>query len=283
MSSHICLLCNTELLDNLISCSGKCNKFFHYTCIGMTRTTFDVYKKVDGLRWQCSDCMNDFKSVWSKLEELSTTVNEIKTMISLGGMVKSAINEVFCINSQTIRPTDNQRVPSTDQQITTKNKRGGNKRRQGKRKRIAPSSTPINVSVIQTTSSSQSQTTIIPSETSTVSTESTVIPNVSSAHQIRAAEKRTYLWLNGFHNETTVDQVTKLVANVMKVNEPDVICRSLKSTRRVYTEFDQISFRVGLKTTDVKDALTTDRWPKGIVCKLFKSKNSNNRQPVKLG
>lgn len=82
--------------------------------------------------------MNDFKSVWSKLEELSTTVNEIKTMISLGGMIKSAINEVFCNNSPTVRSTDTQCVPSTDQQIATMNNRRGNKRRQGKRKRIVP-------------------------------------------------------------------------------------------------------------------------------------------------
>lgn len=138
---------------------------------------------------------------------------------------------------------------------------------------------------------SQSQTlTTQPSHVSlTTSTEATVVPNENdiddrgSNHPIRIAEKRTYLWLNGFHHETTSNQVVKLVASTMRIQEPDVICRSLKSSRRSYTEFDQISFRVGIKSTDLKDALTTDRWPNGIVCKLFKSKNSNNRQPVKLG
>lgn len=69
----------------------------------------------------------------------------------------------------------------------------------------------------------------------------------------------------------------------MKVREADVICRSLKSSRRTYTEFDSISFRVGLRAVDVKDALTAGKWPKGVACKLFKSKNLEVRQPVKLG
>lgn len=107
--------------------------------------------------------------------------------------------------------------------------------------------------------------------------------NISQSQVIRTAEQRTYLWLNGFHHETTTDQVIKLVSSTMKVREADVICRSLKSSRRSYAEYDHISFRVRLKSTAVKDALSADKWPKGVACKLFKSKNSNVRQPVKLG
>lgn len=107
--------------------------------------------------------------------------------------------------------------------------------------------------------------------------------HVQSGQTIRTAESRTYLWLNGFHHDTSTEQIIKLVATTMNVQECDVICRSLKSNRRTYTDFDQVSFRVGVKSSDAKDALTTDRWPKGIMCKLFKSKNSKNRQPVRLG
>lgn len=292
MSTQNCLLCNTELLENLISCSGRCNKFFHYTCVGLTRTTFDVYKKVDGLRWQCTDCTNDFKGIWSKLDDLSTTVNEIKSMISLGGLVKAAISEVFRDNGPVICSSVNQHVPSVDrhmqkQQRSVKKNHGKSKRPKGKRKKIAQSSTP-NVSIIQSTTSMHSQTlsTHSPLDSESVSSNATVVPNTvpdRSDQMIRTAEKRTYLWLNGFHHESTSNQVINLVASTMNVQGSEIVCRSLKSSRRNYTDFDQISFRIGLKSSDVKDALTTDRWPKGVVCKLFNSKNSNIRQPVKLG
>ncbi|KAJ6643667.1 hypothetical protein Bhyg_08631 [Pseudolycoriella hygida] len=97
---------------------------------------------------------------------------------------------------------------------------------------------------------------------------------------VRTAESRTYLWLSGFHHQTTTAQIIDLVAATLAVKGHDIICRSLKSSRRTYTDFDKVSFRVGLKSSDLKDSLTKDIWPKGVICKLLKSKNYNNRQPV---
>lgn len=274
MSTQICPLCNTELLDNLISCSGRCNKFFHYTCVGLSRTTFDVYKKVEGLRWQCTDCTNDFKGIWSKLDELAKSVNDMKSMISVSGMVKAAVREVFRDNKPASCSSVNPNIQSTES-----HERKG-KRKRNNRKKVPQSSTPINVSTIQPTASLQSLSqTTDPSAESSANT--TVVPN--DIQTIRTAEKRLYLWLNGFHHDTTSQQVIKLVASTLCIQESEVICRSLKSSRRTYTDFDQISFRVGLKESVIGDGLSADRWPKGVICKLFKSKNSINRQPVKLG
>lgn len=277
MDNNTCMLCNTALVDNLIRCSGRCNRFFHYTCAGMSRTMFDGYKKVEGLRWQCSDCINDLKVIWSKLDELVLAVNEIRSTISLGSLVKSAISDVFRDRDPSFKPSENNNCGSLAEctaQSFVKSKNKKKKRRANGKNRLK-SSTPVNGTVIQTTLASQS------------SSERTIVgtPSIDSAstQTIRNAENRTYLWLNGFHHQTTSKQIIDLVAKTMNVSGTDVICRSLKSSRRTYSDGDPISFRVGLKTADVKDALTTDRWPKGVMCKLFNSKNSNARQPVVLG
>lgn len=280
MATNICSLCNTELIDNLISCSGRCSKFFHYTCVGMTRTTFDVYKKVEGLRWQCSECINEFKGIWGKLDDLTTMVNEIKSMINLCGLVKSAVTDVLRDLNPTIRSPDAQPAKHLGQH----NVITGSKRRKSKRKRNTMSSTPVNAGINHTAIEHQIP---LPHESSVVSSNDTIIATnantASSEQSIRTADTRTYLWLNGFHHETTTNQIVNLVAKTMDINESDIICRSLKSGKRSYTEFDQVSFRVGLKSTDLKDALTTKKWPRGVICKSFNSKNYNKRQPVILG
>lgn len=285
MGTHICSLCNTELLDNLISCSGRCSEFFHYTCIGMSRTAFEAYKKVEGLRWQCRECLNEFKGIWNKLDDLTTIVNEVKTMINLCGMVKTAIGEAFSDNYTVIRsPKESIDAPKVRLEHPVANEKV---KRRRKNKRKVTSSTPINGSSDHTIMQSDMHSSAIDLLESTVvrvnnTVAQTVQCNTSQSQVIRTAEKRTYLWLNGFHHETTTDQVIKLVSITMDVREADVICRSLKSSRRSYAELDHISFRVGLKSSDVKDALSAGKWPKGVACKLFKSKNSNVRQPVIL-
>lgn len=97
--------------------------------------------------------------------------------------------------------------------------------------------------------------------------------NVITNHGIRIAEKRTYLCLSGFHHTSTTQQVSSFVSRVLGLSEGDVICRSLKSGRRTYTDFHHISFRIGLRSTHIADALQQDKWPAGISCKLFNSKN----------
>lgn len=284
MATNICSLCNTELLDNLISCSGRCNKFFHYTCVGISRSIFDGYKKINGLRWQCPDCINEFNGIWTKLDDLTTVVNEIKTMINLCGLVKSTISEALRDHDSIIRSSDNICNSPTnrhEQQVVEKR----TKHRRSKGKKNTKSSKPVNSTIIQTTTGVPLAHVVL--ESSIESSNNTVVatPTIDndSSQTIRTAESRTYLWFNGFHHETTTNQIINLVSRTMSVQRSDIICRSLKSSRRTYTEFDQVSFRVGFKSTDLKDALTTDRWPKGVVSKLFKSKNSSNRQPVKLG
>lgn len=110
------------------------------------------------------------------------TVNEIKSMISLGGLVKGAISEVFRDNGPVIC-SFNQHVPSADrhmqeQQLSVKKNHGKSKRPKGKRKKIAQSSTP-NVSIIQSTTSMHSQTlsTHAPLDSESVSSNATVVPN----------------------------------------------------------------------------------------------------------
>lgn len=284
MATNMCSVCNTELLDNLIFCYGRCNKFFHYTCIGMSRTIFDGYKKVEGLRWQCPDCINEFNGIWAKLDDLTTLVNEIKTTINLYGMVKSAIGEVLRDKNFADHSSEMPYIPSTDRpEEPTLNK---NKRKRKKRQNNQ-SSTPLNTHILESTSHTGDP--ILPTVNLDSSVESsnniTIVQSTdsSTSRTIRTAENRTYLWLNGFHHQTTTNQIIDMVVNTMEVREADIICRSLKSSRRTYTELDRISFRVGLKAADVKDALTAGKWPNGVVCKLFKSKNLEVRQPVKLG
>lgn len=96
MTKSLCTLCNTELLDNLILCAGRCNKYFHYTCVVFSRTVFDGYKRVSGsLKWQCTNCLDDFNSLFTKLEDLTVLVGELKSSINMYGLVKSTIVDVF--------------------------------------------------------------------------------------------------------------------------------------------------------------------------------------------
>lgn len=246
----------------------------HYTCIGFTRNTVEIYKKIDGLKWQCKTCSNEFKVIWTKLEELVSCVSEIKSMINLCGMVKTAIDEAFqakCPNScssegNTATHPDHHKQTASGKTV---------KRQPPKKKKKKPSksSTPVSSTFIQTTTP-QTQSNQSAVKSSIESVTDTVIQadanDGNSTHGIRTVETRTYLWLNGFHHETTTSQVIKLVASTMSIHEAEIICRSLKSGRRTYTDLDQVSFRVGVRTTDLADALTTNRWPKGVVCKMFK-------------
>lgn len=187
MTNHICSLCNTELVENLISCSGRCNKFFHYTCVGLTRSSFDVYKKVEGLKWQCTECTNDLKGIWKKLDELTTMVNDLKTTVSLGGLVKSVISEAIRSNGVACS-TGQSNLSSTNRQVhgvgnsTKKQKQRRNKRK----KNGAVSSTPVNGNTMQATII---ESTINPDNV-------TIIPSsgyvVGSSNVIRTAESRTY-------------------------------------------------------------------------------------------
>lgn len=291
MTAHTCSLCNTELLDNVIFCYGRCNKIFHYTCIGMTRTTVETYKKVQGLKWQCSDCLNESNGIWMKLDELTTLVNEIKSTITLFSMVKSAVAEAFSEQNSGVVPFVESNIDTNGDIHENVNNQKRRKKRPTKKTKKFASSTPtngnINSNTIRIPKPSRRDPTepFVTHESTLSSTDNTVIASAgrNPSPSIRTAERRTYLWMSGFHYATTAEQVVNLVKTTLDVQEYDVICRSLKSNRRTYTDFDHVSFRVGLKPDDVKDALSTGKWPKGVNCKLFNSKNSNARQPVKLG
>lgn len=241
------------------------------------------YKKVDGLRWQCSICINEFNGIWKRLDDFIILVNDIKTTINLGSLVKSAVSEVFR-ESVSINHTPQDPLIVSNNPPVVRAKTTKRKRRQSKQGKPTISSTPVNGSISHTSSSSQGPVYTVNLESSTESMNVTVIPTAEpgSTQTIGSAENRTYLWLRGFHYETTSNQVIDLVAKTINVNGSDIICRSLKSSRRAYTESDHISFRVGLRPTDVKNALSTKNWPNGVVCKLFNSKNLNTRQPVRL-
>lgn len=251
----------------------------------MTRTTFDGFKKVNGLRWQCEQCINDYTGIWAKLDELTSVVNEIKSLINLCGLVKSAISEAFRDHGPTTSPSNNNCPAATNFNSQPAVKRSIRRRGTAKKK-IAISSTPLNSTVIPSSVKSQNPLAHLSIGSSIGTADNTIVTapvnNCGTSHQIRIAESRTYLWISGFHHQTTTNQIINLVANTLNVEGSGIICRSLKSSRRTYTDFDQVSFRVGLKSMDLKDALTTNRWPKGVVCKLFNSKNYDNRQPVIL-
>lgn len=291
MAVSTCSLCNTELLDNLICCAGRCNKFYHYTCVGFSRTIFDGYKKVNGLRWQCTNCIDEFNGICTKLDNLTYLVNEMKTMINLCGLVKSAVDSALqefvpTINSKKATNTiDDTPIPNNKKSKKKK------KRKQNKHVRNIESSSPLNGNVIHETPVSLNTSTVSLSSHTDVSSdqlESTVIEADTRAnsnsqqsnvhdhninHGIRIADKRKYLWLSGFHYSTTAHQVVSMVSSILAVNKSEIICRSLKSSRRNYDDFHHISFRVGLKNTDIKDALHPNKWPEGITCKIFNPKN----------
>lgn len=314
MAASSCSLCNTALVDNLICCTGRCHSFFHYTCVGFTRTFMESYKKVSGLKWQCSNCIDDYNRLWTKLDELSSTVNEIKSSINTYGLVKSAISDVFkdrfFDNQATTAITAPMVTPIGIAKGNKKNKKKKNAEgrqnvnKQSHRKTSTPSnecngtidqllnnrsdrlpftfSLPIsgqnNNSMHNIDASSDLMNSTIVERVpiaNSQATQSSITTNPTN-HGIRVADKRTYLWLSGFHHSSTAQQVASLVSNILKVDENEIICRSLKSSRRSYNDFQHISFRIGLRSSDVKDALHPDKWPVGISCKLFDSKNQKN-------
>lgn len=309
MTLSICTLCSTELLDNMIHCAGRCNKYFHYACAGFSRTSFDGYKKVSGLKWQCSECIDEFNRLWTKLDGLTDLVNEIKMMINLSGLVKSTIKDIFNEGFAGMKSTAVDAVQSISKGSANKNKK--KKKRQNnlqKQNRKAESSPPVNSIFPPVTKSQQFQEPFPynSNETHEVSSNATVVqstlqmdisndrlsstmiershatnlpPNVSVSNvsnhnfDIRVAEKRSYLWLSGFHHTSTAKQVISLVSKLLTINESDIICRSLKSSKREYNDFQHISFRIGLKSSDIKDAFQPNKWPEGIICKYFNQKN----------
>lgn len=289
MATQTCSLCNTELLDNLIYCAGRCNKYYHYTCAGFSRNFFDGYKRVPGLKWQCSKCIDDFNGIWTKLEDLTTVVNEIKSLINLSGLIKSAIADTFNGDMPVERPTVTT-APMTQSDIHKKSKK--KKKRQNKppskKDRIVESSQPttndkanvpfnfnvsdpINATLQPNASNDHLHSTVIEHSILTNQHQRTI--SQSQDYGIRVAEKRSYLWLGGFHHTSTVKQVQSLVSKILQIAESEVICRSLKSGRRQYNDFQHISFRIGLKSTDVKDAFEPNKWPEGVSCKYFNQKN----------
>lgn len=287
MATQICSLCNTELLDNLISCSGRCRQFFHYSCIGMSRTTFDGYKKVEGLRWQCCGCSNEIDGIWTKLDHLTNLVNEIKDSINLCGMVKASIGEFFSDNFPDTRNSihGHTEVDTFRSNTPKKVSRRNAKRRNISKKKISSTPTENTAAQSMITSNDSSSTPTVILDSSGAALNNTIIPagnNLDIDDTVRVAVKRTYLWLSGFHHETTTNQIIRLKSKTLNVRESDIICRSLKSSRRSYSEFDHVSFRVGLRSSEINDALSTDKWPKGTRCKLFMSKNLHVRTPVML-
>ncbi|KAJ6639525.1 hypothetical protein Bhyg_12271 [Pseudolycoriella hygida] len=105
----------------------------------------------------------------------------------------------------------------------------------------------------------------LPAQKATIATQPLNVPAPIDDYGIRLAEKRSYLWLSGFHHTSTTQQVSSLVSKVLGIQEKDIICRSLKSGKRDYSDFNHISFRIGLKSSDVKDAFEPNKCPVGII------------------
>lgn len=306
MATNLCSICNTELIDQLICCSGRCKLYYHYTCIGMSRTIFDGFKKVCGLRWHCTNCTNEFEGIWTKLDDLAVAVNDIKSMITLTGLVKAAVDDAFkCRVSSPIQPTPLTNV-SHDSCLKVKKKQKKKKKKDNNvnknvnsrnavrnpdssNKKSDYSTSPIRLDEHLQNDDTGLQTCPVNSSSpnaSTATLDLTIIENVQSiplpsqdlsvsnpGHGIRVADKRTYICLSGFHHTTTTQQVVLFVSRVLSVNEKEIVCRSLKSSRRTYSDFQHVSFRIGLRTTYANEALQPNKWPAGISCKLFDQKN----------
>lgn len=315
MATSLCSLCNTELVDNLICCSGQCRKFFYYACAGFSRTFMDSYKKVSGLRWKCTNCIDESKGLRTILDELTKSVNEIRSMIDTYGLVKSAVTAVFeenmhetspDINGHTVQPVekDNQKKKSNVKGRQNRKKKGKQssskpsinntvpcENQNNQRSEIPPfifdgqESFPNDESIqtiisLEDSSNEHLNSTVIrcateSSSTIQSSTTQSFTKQNSNHFGIRIADRRTYLWLGGFHHTSTAQQVTKFVSKILSVDENDIICRSLKSSRRTYNDFHHISFRIGLRSKDTKDAFLPNKWPAGITCKPFNQNQKN--------
>lgn len=213
-------------------------------------------------------------------------------MLNLSILVKSAVVEA--INGGTEikhQVTSNVRKAQSDNQQKLKKKKKRRHNNSSKRKQTAESGSPSTTGRLpfNFNTTADLDTTIIPATVSHISSDnqlnSTIIGQPTQAsnitassvsHGVRIADKRTYLWLSGFHHTSTVPQVTSLVSEVLGLQENDIICRSLKSAKKNYSDFNYISFRIGLKSTDVKGAFQPNKWPEGIVCKYFESKQRKN-------
>lgn len=317
MAANLCSVCNTELLDHLICCAGRCNTFFHFTCIGMSRTIFDGYKKVPGLKWQCDVCIKDFSGLCTRLDDLTTMVKEMKSSIDLFGLVKRAIEEVDENRNLPSRQTMLTEVPLSFRSKSKKKKKTKSSNFNQNKSNVtddvdenvthnhvpkpllldallptddgstelsnvspAPSIHDESIDTLDTTVILNVQSS---SEVSTDVLDTTVTQNVQPSpqisndtiinHGIRIADKRTYLCLSGFHHTSTSQQVIRFVSSLLAIDESNVLCRSLKSSRRKYTDFQHISFRIGLKSVHANVALQTGKWPAGIKCTLFNQKN----------
>lgn len=291
MATNLCSVCDTELLDHIICCTGRCKLYYHYSCIGMTRTIFDGYKKVSGLRWQCSNCINEFDTIHTKLDDLTISVNEIKSLINLSGLIKLAVDDAF--NRRGHISSDKSAELTSVSSAAHSKKKKKKKQSNADTQNISdsngkfqsqPTTTPVILDNLPLDIANSTSPMNYSPNASLL--DSTIVENVQlnsplpqsvsdtqPTDEIRVADKRTYLWLSGFHHTTTTKQVILLVSRVLSLDAKEIVCRSLKSGRRTYTDFQHVSFRIGLRSSHANNALKSDKWPVGITCKLFNQKN----------
>lgn len=266
----------------------------------MSRTIFDGYKKVCGLRWQCPDCINDFEGIYKKLDDLTIVVNEIKSTMNLFGLVKTAIDDALkpYVNSPSPPAISSDASHDVEVKVKKKKKKKMKSNRKQNHQCVHNDNDPAdnanvpakplqldNLLSVDNTSTPNTVASSTPN-TSDVTLDSTIIENTPSSQlqpqtpnvidasdDIRVADKRTYLCLSGFHHTSTTRKVVSFVSRILAINEDEIICRSLKSSSRKYNDFQHVSFRIGLRSSLVNDALQPDKWPAGISCKLFQRKN----------
>lgn len=235
------------------------------------------------------------------MDELAAAVNDIKSMITLTGLVRAAVDDAFTsrvtplIEPAMLTNASQDSCPKVKKKKKNKkksnvingnvNNRNAVPNSDSSNKKSDNSQLPIRLDEISIEETDKPANSSSPNA-SIVSLDSTIIENVlnvqsvnlptrnpNTNHGIRIADKRIYIWLSGFHHTSTAQQVVSFVSRVLSVEEKEIVCRSLKSGHRTYTDFHHVSFRIGLRSTYANEALQPNKWPTGISCKLFNQKN----------
>lgn len=56
---EICGLCKNDFNgEKIIGCEGTCRKWFHISCVNITKKQFEIFELVKGFKWFCKFCYN---------------------------------------------------------------------------------------------------------------------------------------------------------------------------------------------------------------------------------
>lgn len=285
-----CNVCSEHVSVHELKCTF-CKHYFHIKCCSVELSDAVIINKDKGIHWFCNQC-----NIFTQTDIMVTLLDKVNllqgSVDKMGSIIQSLVECPKSQKSNELRSYKNDDSPATNTRSRVANKRKGADTTDSTITLFAKRATldsdagssstmedPVhNKTFREVVSQPPFTITSIPQLNTYATPLAAVVTNLDMGNEIApltTVEGLRWIFLSRLSPETQEIQVTTHLANKLRVNNNDIVCRKIVKRGSDADSLSYSSFKIGVKSSLFEAAVLKSTWLPGNIVHEFKSRPKN--------